>query len=106
MACDRRSDAHRHGRRGQGRRRACVPRAGVLLAQEAATLDLLSGGRFELGLGAGFHRDEYASAGIPFDRHSARVERLGESIRLLKALFGDGPATDAGPHYGVSGLNG
>ncbi|MEA2671466.1 MAG: hypothetical protein QOG45_1686 [Chloroflexota bacterium] len=78
----------------------------ALLAQEAATLDLLSGGRFELGLGAGFHRDEYASAGIPFERHGARVERLGESIRLLKALFGDGPATDAGSHYAVSGLDG
>jgi alkanesulfonate monooxygenase SsuD/methylene tetrahydromethanopterin reductase-like flavin-dependent oxidoreductase (luciferase family) len=48
----------------------------VVLAKEAATLDLLSGGRFELGLGAGFHRAEYEAAGLTFDPPGVRVERL------------------------------
>ena len=77
----------------------------VMLAKEAATLDLLSAGRLELGLGAGFARDEYASAGIPFDPPGVRVSRLEESIRLLKALFADGPTTHAGTHYRVTGLD-
>jgi probable F420-dependent oxidoreductase len=78
----------------------------VLLAQEAATLDLLSNGRLELGLGAGFHREEYGQAGIPFERPGLRVDRLEESLRVLKGLFSDGPLTFAGRHYKISDLNG
>jgi probable F420-dependent oxidoreductase len=78
----------------------------VLLAQEAATLDVLSEGRFELGLGAGFHEEEYGAAGIPFDRPGIRVGRLEESIHLLKGLFGAEPFTFHGRHYTVSGLDG
>src|SRR5215211_9239903 len=76
----------------------------VLLAKEAATLDLLSGGRFELGLGAGWLREEYVSAGMPFDPAGVRVGRMEESLRLLKGLFSGESVTFAGEHYAVTGL--
>ena len=53
----------------------------VMLAKEAATLDLLSGGRLELGLGAGWLRREYDVAGMTYDRAGVRVDRLAESIK-------------------------
>jgi probable F420-dependent oxidoreductase len=74
----------------------------VLLAREAATLDLLSAGRFELGLGAGYVRAEYDEAGLPFDRGGVRVERLGEAVAILKRLFEGQPVTFAGRHYQVT----
>lgn len=52
----------------------------VVLARDAATLDLLSDGRFELGIGAGWKQDEYHQAGIAFDSPGTRVQRLEESI--------------------------
>ena len=52
----------------------------VVLAKEAATLDLLSGGRFELGIGAGWLRSEYEQTGIPFDPPGIRVERMQEAL--------------------------
>jgi probable F420-dependent oxidoreductase len=78
----------------------------VVLAKEAATLDLLSGGRLELGLGAGWLQSEYEQAGLPFDPPAVRVSRLAESIRVLKGLFADSPLTFAGEHYWVTGLDG
>jgi probable F420-dependent oxidoreductase len=77
----------------------------VLLAKEAATLDVLSGGRLELGLGAGWLSAEYAAAGVAFDPPGDRVSRLDESIRLLKALFEGGPVTFDGRHYHVTELD-
>ena len=77
----------------------------VMLAKEIATLDVLSNGRVELGLGAGFSKAEYDGAGIPFDPPGARVDRLEESIHVLKGLVGDGPLTFAGKHYAVTGLD-
>src|SRR5260370_30468411 len=59
----------------------------VILAKEIATLDVLSGGRVELGLGAGFSQAEYDQAGLPFDPPAARVDRLEEAIHVLKGLF-------------------
>src|SRR5215831_14398321 len=76
----------------------------VLLAQEAATLDLLSGGRFELGVGAGWLRDEYERAGMTFDAPGARVSRLEEALPILKGLFSGEPFTFSGEHYHISGL--
>jgi probable F420-dependent oxidoreductase len=76
----------------------------VVLAKEAATLDLLSGGRFELGLGAGFHRAEYEAAGMTFDPPGVRVERLEEAVPLLKRLFTGESATFDGTHYRVREL--
>jgi probable F420-dependent oxidoreductase len=78
----------------------------VLLAKEAATLDLLSGGRFELGIGAGWLREEYRRAGMPFDAPGVRVGRLEESLRVLKGLLAGGQFAFAGAHYSVTGLEG
>ncbi len=77
----------------------------VLLAKEAATLDLLSGGRFELGLGTGFLHAEYEQAGIPFDVPGARVDRFAESLRVLKGLFADAPCTFSGEHYQLNAFD-
>jgi probable F420-dependent oxidoreductase len=76
----------------------------VLLAKEAATLQQLSGGRFELGLGAGWLRDEYAAAGLSFDRAGVRVSRLAESVRVLKELFAGKEVRFEGEHYRVDGV--
>jgi probable F420-dependent oxidoreductase len=76
------------------------------LAKEAATLDLLSDGRFELGMGAGYLQAEYAQAGIPFDRPGARVGRLDEALRIMKRLFTEETVTFAGEHYRITGLQG
>jgi len=78
----------------------------VMLAKEVATLDVLSEGRFELGLGAGFSRAEYEQAGIAFDPPPVRVERLSEALHVVKGLFSDAPFTFAGTYYSVSSLNG
>jgi probable F420-dependent oxidoreductase len=76
-----------------------------VLAKEVATLDVLSEGRFELGLGAGFSRAEYEQAGIAFDSPPVRAERLEEALHVVKGLFADAPLTFAGKHYAVSGLH-
>ena len=73
----------------------------VVLAHEAAALAELSGGRFELGLGAGYARREYERAGIPFLPRLARTARLAESTRILRALFAGETVTFAGEHYDV-----
>jgi probable F420-dependent oxidoreductase len=78
----------------------------VMLAKEAATLDLLSDGRLELGLGAGWLRGEYEAAGMRFDPAPERIARLEESVALLKALFAGAPVAHAGAHYRVSGFTG
>jgi probable F420-dependent oxidoreductase len=77
----------------------------AVLAKEAATLDLLSGGRLELGLGAGWAREEYEQAGIPFDPPGTRVDRFAEALRVLKGLFADGPLSFSGRHYRIAGLD-
>jgi probable F420-dependent oxidoreductase len=78
----------------------------VMLAKEAATLDLLSGGRLELGLGAGWLRAEYAAAGMGFDPNGLRVARFGEAVQIVRGLFADAPLTFTGEHYRVRGLKG
>jgi probable F420-dependent oxidoreductase len=78
----------------------------VLLAKEAATLDLLSGGRFELGVGAGWLREEYRRAGMPFDAPGVRVGRLEESLRVVKGLLAGSAVTLEGEHYTVDGITG
>jgi probable F420-dependent oxidoreductase len=78
----------------------------VALAREAATLDLLSDGRLELGLGAGWMTADYERSGIPLERPGRRIERLAEAIAVLKGLFADGPFSFRGKHYRVEGLDG
>jgi probable F420-dependent oxidoreductase len=77
----------------------------AVLAKEIATLDVLSGGRVELGLGAGFLRRDYEAAGLPFDEPRDRVGRLEESLRVLKGLFAAGPLTHHGRHYDIDALD-
>lgn len=78
----------------------------VVLAKEAATLDVLSGGRFELGLGSGWLREEYDQAGIPFDAPGTRIERLAESVAIVKGLLAGERVTFTGRHYAIVGLPG
>lgn len=78
----------------------------VVLAKEVATLDLLSGGRFELGLGAGWQRAEYEQAGIPYESAGVRISRMEEALRIIKGLFADGPLSFLGNYYTVTDLEG
>jgi probable F420-dependent oxidoreductase len=75
----------------------------VLVAREAATVDLLTDGRLQLGIGAGHMRAEYDAAGLPYDPGGVRVERLAEAVTILKGLLGGEPVTFAGRHYRVTG---
>src|SRR3954471_2170984 len=78
----------------------------VVLAKEIATVDVLSGGRVEFGIGAGWMNTDYAQSGIPKDRDGVRIARMAEAIEIYKALWADGPCTFKGEHYEVTGLEG
>jgi len=78
----------------------------VVLAREAATLDLLSDGRLEVGLGAGWMTADYEKAGLELDRPGVRIDRLEESVAILKGLMADQPCTFHGKHYTVTDLDG
>ncbi len=75
----------------------------VLVAREAATVDLLTDGRLELGLGAGSIKSEYDEAGFSFDPGATRVGRLAESVTIIKRLLNGEQVTFAGRHYRVTG---
>jgi probable F420-dependent oxidoreductase len=75
----------------------------ALLAKEAAELDVLSGGRFELGIGAGWLKDEYDIVGIPFDDGPTRVSRFRESVQLVRRLLAGETVTHHGTHYNLEG---
>jgi probable F420-dependent oxidoreductase len=78
----------------------------AVLARDAATIDVLSGGRFELGLGAGWLRAEYDEAGIPFEAPGIRVARLEEAVTIIKGLLAGERVTFAGRHYTIADLEG
>jgi probable F420-dependent oxidoreductase len=71
----------------------------VLVAREAAAIDWLSGGRFELGLGAGHMESEYNAIGFRFDPSEVRVERLAEAVAIVKELLAGTEVTFTGKHY-------
>jgi probable F420-dependent oxidoreductase len=73
----------------------------TVFARECATLDVISNGRFELGIGAGWLDRDYHSTGIPFDRGRVRVARLAEAVTLMKRLFTEEQVTFAGEYYRV-----
>ncbi len=75
----------------------------LVLAKELATLDRLSGGRVEIGLGAGWMASDYLQAGMAFDAPRDRVSRLEEAVGVIKAFFAGGPVDYAGDHYTVTG---
>ena len=76
----------------------------VVLAQELATLDRLSDGRLEIGIGAGWNKPEYDGAGITYDPGTVRIDRLAESITVMKGVFADGPLDFEGRFYRVKGF--
>ncbi|MEM9133732.1 MAG: TIGR03621 family F420-dependent LLM class oxidoreductase [Actinomycetota bacterium] len=78
----------------------------VVFAKEAATLDLLSEGRLELGIGAGWMISDYDEAGMTYDRAGVRIERMTEAIEVLKGLFADGAFSYKGEHYRITELDG
>lgn len=75
----------------------------VLVAREAAAIDLLTDGRLQLGLGAGSIQAEYDQAGLSFDRGATRVERLAEAVTIIKGLLKGEKVTFAGQHYRITG---
>jgi probable F420-dependent oxidoreductase len=77
-----------------------------VLAKELATLDVLSEGRLQVGLGAGWLRQEYEDASIRFDAASVRIARLEETAIILKGLFGEEPFSFHGDHYEVREMRG
>jgi probable F420-dependent oxidoreductase len=74
----------------------------VLVAREAATVDLLTEGRLELGLGAGHMQSEYDEAGLTFDKGGIRVDRLSEAVTVIKGLLSGEQVSFAGRHYRVT----
>jgi len=78
----------------------------VLAAREAATLDVVTGGRFEFGIGAGWLTADYEQSGIPMDRPSVRIGRLAESLEIMRSLWQTGSATFHGEHYQVPAAKG
>lgn len=78
----------------------------VHLAKEIATLDLLSEGRVEFGLGAGWMRSDYLAAGLAYDRAGVRIDRMVEALAIIRQLWADGTATFSGEHYQVTELRG
>jgi probable F420-dependent oxidoreductase len=75
----------------------------VVLAKEIASLGLVAEGRIEVGLGAGWLRSDYEETGIKYDNPGMRVERLAESLTIMRALWNTGEATFTGSHYTVRG---
>ena len=76
----------------------------ALTATEAATLDILSDGRLELGIGAGWMLEDYIPTGIPFDPPGVRVDRLGESLKIIMGMLRGEAVTLSGTHYQVADL--
>ena len=78
----------------------------AVLAKDTASIDLLSDGRLEVGVGAGWMTEDYAWTGIPHDRAGLRIDRMIESIEILRGLWGDDAFSFEGEHYTISDMNG
>ena len=85
---------------------ACDYRHPAILARELATIDAISNGRLEVGIGAGWKRLDYERSGLAMDAPGVRVGRMIEHARILKALFAEEPVTFAGEHYRITDLPG
>ena len=75
----------------------------AVLAKMAATLQELTGGRFILGLGAGWHEEEYRAYNVDYPRPGIRVQQLAETIEIARAMWTQSPATFIGEHYRIEG---
>jgi probable F420-dependent oxidoreductase len=78
----------------------------AVLAQDLATIDVLSAGRLVVGIGAGWNEPEYDAIGLAFDPPPVRIARMLEAISILKGLFSDGPLTFDGRFYGITRMDG
>jgi probable F420-dependent oxidoreductase len=78
----------------------------AILAKEIATLDRLSDGRVELGIGAGWMKVDYDALGIPYDPAGVRVDRLEEAIAVIKGAWGPEPYSFSGEHYTITDYDG
>lgn len=78
----------------------------VLLAKELATLDVLSDGRMDFGIGAGWMRTDYQQAGLDYDRPGLRIDRMLEGLDIVQRLWQEGPVSYKGEHYTIDGLEG
>jgi len=75
----------------------------AVVAKEAATVDLLSDGRLELGIGAGWMTVDYEALGLPYDRPGVRIARLEEALAVIKGCFACEPFDFSGEHYTIKG---
>lgn len=73
----------------------------VVLAKAAATIHLLSGGRHEFGIGAGWMESDYREAGMPFDRPGLRIARLEEALQIIRAMWAQEKTSFDGAHYQI-----
>lgn len=78
----------------------------VVMAKELATMDVLSEGRVEIGLGAGWMESDYAASGIPYDPPGVRVSRFIEGLAVIKGALGPEPFSFQGEHYTITDYNG
>lgn len=78
----------------------------AVLAREAASLDVLSDGRLELGLGIGWNESEYAMAGMRFDPAPQRLRRFAEYVQVVKGVMAEGEFSFAGEHFQVDKMAG
>jgi len=78
----------------------------VVFAKEIATLDVLSDGRVELGVGAGWMKTDYDQSGIPYDTPGVRIDRMIEGIQVMRGAFGDGAFSFSGKHYQIADYDG
>jgi probable F420-dependent oxidoreductase len=78
----------------------------VVLAKELATLDVLSHGRLEIGLGAGWMISDYEQSGMPYDAAGVRIDRMVEGVEIIRRCFGEGPFRHEGTHYTITDYDG
>lgn len=78
----------------------------VVLAKDAATIDVLSRGRLELGVGAGWIKSEFEAAGLPYETPGVRLEKLDETLTILDVLLRGQECHFEGKHYQVRGIKG
>ncbi len=78
----------------------------AVLAKEMATLDKLTNGRVDVGIGAGWSKIDYDQTGMSYDRPGVRIDRMEESLAIMKALWDDGPANFQGDHYTITEMEG
>src|SRR6185295_11500634 len=78
----------------------------VVLAKELATIDVLSGGRLEIGVGAGWMVSDYEQSGIAYDSNKVRVDRFEEGLAVVKGAMSGEPFSYSGQHYTITDFTG